>query len=154
MDHNTTTANLAITAAVLVWLLSRQLTERPLREKSPIGLVLVVIGAVETAAYTTSSPLSGHDAWMLAASLAVGVLLATVRAFTVRLSLKGGTVMRQGNLATAALWIAGLGQHFLIDTTVAAGLGTVTVLLYFGVVLLAQQQVLIARARRDGALAR
>ncbi|MFJ9614240.1 hypothetical protein [Streptomyces noursei] len=143
---NPTVNNLAITAVVLIWLLSRQLTERPLREKSPIGLVLVVIGAVETGVYVASHPLSWRDGALVVASLVVGVLLAAVRAFTVRLSVRGGRVVRQGTVLTAALWVLGLGQHFLIDTAVAAELGAVTVLFYFGVVLLAQQLVLVRRA--------
>ncbi|MFE6686424.1 hypothetical protein ACFVFQ_08075 [Streptomyces sp. NPDC057743] len=148
--NNPTATNLAITAVVLVWLLSRQLTERPLRERSPVGLVLLVIGAVETGVYVTSSPLSWRDGAVVVASLAVGVLLAAVRAFTVRLSVRGGRVMRQGTALTAALWIVSLGQHFLIDTAVAAQLGAVTVLFYFGVVLLAQQLVLVRRAAAAG----
>ncbi|MFK0293256.1 hypothetical protein ACIQU6_22635 [Streptomyces sp. NPDC090442] len=148
--NNPTTTNLAVTAVVLVWLLSRQLAERPLRERSPIGLVLLVIGAVETGAYVTSSPLSWRDGALVVASLAVGVVLAAVRAFTVRLSVRGGQVMRQGTVLTAALWIVGLGQHFLIDTAVTAQLGAVTVLFYFGVVVLAQQLVLVRRAAVAG----
>jgi len=143
---NPTVTHLAVSAVVLLWLLSRQLVERPLREKSPVGLVLFVIGAVETGYYVTVQPLSVRDGALIVASLAVGVLLAAVRAFTVRLSVRGGTVLRRGTPLTAALWILGLGQHFLIGTMVAAGLGAVTVLCYFGVVLLAQQAVLIRRA--------
>ncbi|MEW2549918.1 hypothetical protein AB0910_29830 [Streptomyces sp. NPDC047002] len=140
-------ANLAVTAAVLAWLLVRQLSERPLKEKSRVALVLVVVGAVETVAFAGHHPLSGHDAAILLASLLVGVGLATVRAFTVRLAVRGGQVVRRGTWLTGLLWIAGIAQHFLMDTTVAAGLGQVTILLYFGVVLLAQRQVLNARAR-------
>ncbi|MFB7634777.1 hypothetical protein ACFC0M_28025 [Streptomyces sp. NPDC056149] len=148
--NNPTATNLAITAVVLVWLLSRQLAERPLRERSRVGLVLLVIGAVETGAYVTSSPLSWRDGALVVASLAVGVVLAAVRAFTVRLSVRGGRVMRRGTVLTAALWVVGLGQHFLIDTAVAAQLGAVTVLFYFGVVVLAQQSVLVRRAAAAG----
>ncbi|MGV4925579.1 hypothetical protein K2224_19590 [Streptomyces sp. BHT-5-2] len=149
MDNPTTT-NLTITAVVLLWLLSRQLVERPLREKSPVGLVLIVIGAVETGWYVTAHPLSWRDGALVVASLAVGVLLAALRAFTVRLSVRGGRVVRQGTVLTAALWVVGLGQHFLIDTAVTAELGAVTVLFYFGVVLLAQQLVLVRRAAVAG----
>ncbi|WP_329455049.1 hypothetical protein [Streptomyces sp. NBC_01497] len=144
---NASLANLAVSAVVLVWLLVRQLTERPLKEKSRIGLILVVVGAVETLSYLRHHPLSGHDAAMLLVSLLIGVGLAAVRAFTVRLSGRGGQVMRQGTWLTGLLWIVSIGQHFLIDATVSAGLGSVSVLLYFGVVLLAQQQVLTARTR-------
>ncbi|MFJ5677616.1 hypothetical protein [Streptomyces sp. NPDC093097] len=148
--NNPTADNLAIAALVLVWLLSRQLTERPLRERSPVGLVLIAIGAVETGWYVTSYPLTWRDGALVAASLAAGVLLAAVRAFTVRLSVREGRIMRQGTALTAALWILGLAQHFLIDTAVAAQLGAVTVLFYFGVVLLAQQLVLVRRAAVAG----
>ncbi|MGG2461238.1 hypothetical protein ACO0M4_15680 [Streptomyces sp. RGM 3693] len=149
MDNPTVT-NLAITAVVLLWLLSRQLVERPLREKSPVGLVLITIGAVETGWYVTAHPLSWRDGVLVVVSLAVGVALAAVRAFTVRLSVRGDRVVRQGTPLTAALWVAGLGQHFLINAAVSAGLGAVSVLFYFGVVLLAQQRVLVGRAATAG----
>ncbi|MGQ4517293.1 hypothetical protein [Streptomyces sp. DW26H14] len=149
---NASFTNLAVTAVVLVWLLFRQLTERPLRERSRVGLVLAAVGAVETVSYASHHSLSAHDVGMLLVSLVVGVALAAVRAFTVRLSSKGGRIVRQGTWLTGLLWLVGIGQHFLVDGTVAAGLGAESLLLYFGVVLLAQQQVLRARAR-GGALA-
>ncbi|MFB6535480.1 hypothetical protein ACFCY8_19050 [Streptomyces noursei] len=145
-----TTTNLAVTAVVLLWLVARQLVERPLRERSPVGLVLLTLGAVQTGWYVTAHPLSWRDGALVVASLAVGVLLAAVRAFTVRLSVRGDRIVRRGTPLTAALWVVGLGQHFLIDTGVAAGLGAVTVLVYFGVVLLAQQLVLIRWAATAG----
>ncbi|MCK7626065.1 hypothetical protein MUU72_23655 [Streptomyces sp. RS10V-4] len=144
------TSNLLLTAAVLLWLLSRQLRERPLRERPVAGLVLLAIGAVETGWYATLHPLSVRDGALVVASLVIGVALAAVRAYTVRLAVRDGRVVRRGTPLTAALWVLGLGQHFLIDTAVAAGLGAVTVLGYFGVVLLAQQWVLVARATAAG----
>lgn len=150
---NAAVANLAVTVLVLAWLLTRQLTERPLKEKSRLGLVLIVIGAVETLSFVRDHPLSGHDGLMLVLSLAIGLVLAAARAFTVRLRGTGGRLTRQGTWATAVLWIVSIGLHYLIDTTVDGGLGSVTILLYFGIVLLAQRQILLARARGTGALA-
>ncbi|MEU7638933.1 MULTISPECIES: hypothetical protein [unclassified Streptomyces] len=149
MDNPTVT-NLTVTVVVLGWLLSRQLVERPLRERSPVGLVLIVIGGLETGWYVTAHPLSLRDGVLAAVSLAVGVALAAVRAYTVRLSVRGDRVVRKGTPLTAALWVAGLGQHFLISAAIAAGIGEVSVLFYFGVVLLAQQRVLVARAATAG----
>ncbi|KUL38835.1 hypothetical protein ADL22_16340 [Streptomyces sp. NRRL F-4489] len=148
--NDPTTTDLVLTAAVLLWLLSRQLRERPLREQPVAGLVLLAIGAVQTGWYATVRPLSVRDGALVAASLVIGIALAAVRAYTVRLAVRDGRVTRRGTPLTAVLWVAGLGQHFLIDTQVAAGLGAVTVLCYFGVVLLAQQWVLVARAGAAG----
>jgi FtsH-binding integral membrane protein len=151
---STAVINLVVTLAVLAWLLTRQLTERPLKEKSRIGLVLIVVGAIETVSFAGSHSLSAHDALLLVASLVVGIVLAALRAFTVRLRTDGGQITRRGTWLTAVLWIVGIGLHYLMDAGVSSGFGSVTVLLYFGVVLLAQRQILLARARGAGVLAR
>lgn len=141
-------ANLAITALVLIWLLSRQLTARPLRDKSRIGFILGAVGIVGTVSFFSGRQLGAKDAGVLVLTLLLGGALAAVRAYTVRLWNEDGQTYRQGGILTAVLWIAAIGLHLLVDSLVTPGLGSATVLLYFGVVLLVQRQVLIARANR------
>jgi hypothetical protein len=145
--------NIAVTVLVLAFLLSRQLTVRPLRERSVIGLVLVVVGLVEVAQFAGAHPMGAGDIALLVLSLAIGCALAVVRAlWTIRLWVQDGRTMRQGNALTALLWVVSLGQHLAVDKVVLAGAGTATILLYFGVVLVVQREVLVLRARRTGVL--
>lgn len=140
--------NLAVTALVLIWLLSRQLTARPLRDKSRIGIILAVIGFFGTVSFFSGKHLGAKDAGVLLLTLVLGGALAAVRAYTVRLWDEGGGTYRQGGVLTAVLWIVAIGLHLLVDSLVTPGLGSATVLLYLGVVLLVQRQVLMARAGR------
>ncbi|WP_052488706.1 hypothetical protein [Streptomyces sp. 150FB] len=140
--------NLAVTALLLIWLLSRQLTARPLRDTSRIGFVLAAVGIVGTVSFFSDRHLGAKDAGVLVLTLLLGGVLAAVRAYTVRLWSENGQTYRKGGVLTAVLWIAGIGLHLLIDSLVTPGLGSATVLLYFGVVLLVQRQVLTARANR------
>jgi hypothetical protein len=59
-------------------------------------------------------------------------------------------VWQQGSWVTAVLWVVGIGQHLLVDSLVAPGLGADSLLLYFGIVIFAQRQVVLARARAHG----
>lgn len=64
-----------------------------------------------------------------------------------------GQAWRQGTWLTAVLWIVSLGVHlgydYLVDGKGAqAGLGSASLLLYFGVTYMIQRLVLQARARR------
>lgn len=61
-----------------------------------------------------------------------------------------GNAWHQGTWVTALLWVARLGQHLLLDTLVAPGLGSASLLLYFGVVIFAQRLVVLGRARARG----
>jgi hypothetical protein len=139
--------DVAVAAVILVWLLSRQLSTRPLREKSRLGLVLIVVGAVETVSFVSKHPLHGGDVGIAALSLAIGVALAAARGFTVSVWREGTEYFRKGNLVTAVLWIAGIGLHLLLDDLAGSGLGSATILLYVGVVLAVQNAVLMSRSR-------
>ncbi|TDP96675.1 hypothetical protein [Labedaea rhizosphaerae] len=145
--------NIAVTVLVLAFLLSRQLAVRPLRERSMIGLVLLVVGLVEAGQFVSAHSLDAGDLALLVLSLAIGCALAVVRAlWTIRLWVQDGRTMRQGNALTALLWVVSLGQHLAVDKVVLAGAGSATILLYFGVVLVVQREVLVLRARRSGVL--
>ncbi|WP_328466996.1 alpha/beta hydrolase [Streptomyces sp. NBC_00448] len=103
--------NVAVAVVVLIWLLSRQLSTRPVRERSRLGLVLIVVGVIETVSFTSQHSLSGRDVSLLALSLAIGVALAAVRGFTLSVWQEGGRTLRKGGPLTAVLWIAGSPQN-------------------------------------------
>jgi hypothetical protein len=150
--NNPAQLNIAITVVVLVLLLTLQLSARPLRDKPTIGVILAVVGLAESAQFFTAHHPGAGDIALMVLSLAVGAALAAVRAlFTVRIWSQDGRLMRQGNALTALLWVVSIGQHLLIDRLVMPGAGTVTILFYFGVVLIVQRAVLLARAQRMGA---
>jgi hypothetical protein len=144
-------SNILIAVVVLAWVLSRQLSVRRLQERSRVGLILLLIGVIETAHFLSSHSLAARDVVLLIASAAVGCGLAVVRAFTVRIWADQGEVLRQGTVWTAALWLVSIGQHLLLDSLVSVdGLAQTSLLAYFGLVLLVQQTVLVDRARKYG----
>lgn len=67
--------------------------------------------------------------------------------YTVWLWRQDGQTYRQGNVLTTALWLISLALHVAIDAMVTPSLGSVSILLYFGIIIVVQQQVLLARAR-------
>jgi hypothetical protein len=84
-------------------------------------------------------------------SLIIGIALAAVRALTIRIWADGDQVLRRGTVLTALLWVVSLAQHMIVGGLL---LGDATLLIYFGLVLIAQQQVLMVRARSQGLFAR
>jgi len=71
----------------------------------------------------------------------------------VRVWVDGGQAWRQGSWLTAVLWIVSLGAHLGYDYLVEgkgakAGLGSASLLLYFGVTFTIQRLILMARAQR------
>jgi hypothetical protein len=93
---------------------------------------------------------AGRDLALTALSIAIGLGLAVVRARTIRIWAEAGNVWQQGTWVTAVLWVVGLGQHLLLDAVGAPGLGSVSLLLYFGVIIFAQRLVVLGRARARG----
>lgn len=136
----------ALIAVVL--LLLRQLSVRPLKDRPTLALILLVIGAAQTAQFAQETPIGGLDIALGLASLAVGAGLAAVRAHTVRLWRDGDAVLTQGTVWTLLLWIVGIGQHLVFELfTHTRGFGASTLLVYFGIVLLVQRLLLSRRAR-------
>lgn len=145
--------NLAVTGVVLAWLLVRQLSVRPLKERSHLALILVVGGLIGAAEFFGNHRPGPAEVVLPLLSLVVGIGLAAVRAYTMRLWRQDGEVLRQGTWVTAVLWLVSIGQHLLVDRLVLAGAGSATLLLYFGVVLGAQRQVLLLRAQKAALVA-
>ncbi|PII81701.1 hypothetical protein BMH32_10735 [Leucobacter sp. OLJS4] len=132
----------------VVWLLVRQLSVRPLKDRPALALILLMIGAAQTAQFAQDTRIDGLDVALGLASLVVGTGLAAVRAHTVRLWRDGDAVLTQGTVWTLLLWIVGIGQHLVFEFfTHTRGFGTATLLVYFGVVLLVQRLLLSRRAR-------
>ncbi len=143
--------NIVIALVILVWMVVRQLTRRPLKERSALGWIMLAYGIVEIARFTPSHPVSPLDIGVLVASTAIGCLLAAARAFTIRLEGTGAGATQQGNAWTAVLWMIGIGQHLLSEAFVSVpGLTQTSLLAYFGFVVLVQRQVLMGRARARG----
>jgi hypothetical protein len=144
--------SIVIGLLVLAWILYGQVRRKPLTAKSRLGLILAVVGLVETWNFAQHTHLTTKDVSLIVVSIAIGLGLATLRARTVRIWSEGGTAWQQGTWVTALLWIVGLGQHLLVDFYVAKGLGDASLLLYFGIVIFAQRMVVIGRARAQGLL--
>jgi hypothetical protein len=140
-----------IALAVLVLVLYLQLTTRSLRERSLIAVILVVVGAANSASVLSHISPSLRDIGLLVLSLTIGISLAAVRALTIRIWADGDQVLRRGTVLTALLWVVSLAQHMIVGGLL---LGDATLLIYFGSVLIAQQQVLMIRARSQGLFAR
>jgi hypothetical protein len=148
------TTYIAVAAVVLVLLLRCQLSARPVREKPVVAVTLVVVGLAASALFFSQHQVGPSDVALMVLSLLIGAGLAAVRAvFTFHIWSQDGRLMRQGNVLTALLWVAGLSQHLLIDKLVMPGAGTATILLYFGIVRMVQRVVLLARARSGSARA-
>jgi hypothetical protein len=144
-------ANIVIGLLVLGWIISKQVTRQPLTTKTRLGLILAVVGLAETWDFTRNHHVTGADLALTALSIAIGLGLAVVRARTVRVWADDqGQIWQQGSWVTALLWVAGLGQHLLVDSLVAPGFGSASLLLYFGIVIFAQRWVVLGRARAHG----
>lgn len=144
---------LLISVVILGWLLVKQLSVRPLKDRSVLWVVFILVGLVQTANFVQGVTLNVSDVLLLLLSIAVGMGLAAARAFTtVTWRGEDGVLYRKGNWLTAILWIIGIGQHLLIDHFVIDGFGTASIMLYFGIVIAVQRQVLLLRVRRGAVL--
>jgi len=147
------TAELLVGILVVVWVVVRQLRVRRLDPRSTVAWVVLGVGAVVTFAAVDDHPVTTKDVALLTVSAAVGGVLAVARASTVRVWRTDGDVVRQGGVPTAVLWVVSIGQHLLIDGRADdRSLTNASLLAYLGFVLLVQNLVLVARARREGLL--
>jgi hypothetical protein len=149
--------NIVVGLAVVAWLIMRQLRVRPFDEAKPYRIVVILgaIGLLETARYLQAHPLGTSVYLVVLAGLLLAGGFGYLRALTVRVWRRtDGVLVSQGNLLTAGLWLAGIGVHLGLDLLLgrishpAAGLGSVSLLLYLAVTLAAQRWVITGRARR------
>jgi hypothetical protein len=152
-----TVYELLLGVVVLGLLVYRQLQKRPVSgRRQQIGLVLGVIGVIETVNYLGKVHAGGVVVVALAGSLVLAAVFGAVRAATVRIWIQDGRPWSQGNWLTALLWVvavaAHLGYEALLDSSKGlSGLGSATVLLYLAVSLLVQYVIVNFRAQRLGA---
>lgn len=147
-------ANVLIALALVAFIVYRQLRTRRVSEAQPYRLVLIlgVIGLIETWQFRQQHVVSG-EAWaLLAASLVVGAGFGALRGRTTHVWRDGGVLYRRGNALTLALWLVGLALHLGVDVAIkhvdasAAGLGSISVLVYLAVTLGVQQMLVLQRA--------
>jgi hypothetical protein len=145
--------NIVIGLVVLAFILYRQLQPRPVRDNMRLPLILGVIGVVELVRYLQHRPHGTEVIVALAGSLAIAAVFGAIRAATVRVWVDGGQAWRQGNWLTALLWVVSLAAHlgydYIVDRKAGqSGLGSASLLLYFGVTFTIQRVILQARAQR------
>jgi hypothetical protein len=150
-----TITNLLIGLLVLGFVLYRQLQPRPVRDNMRLPLILGVVGVVELVQYLQHRPHGTGVIAALAGSLVIAAIFGAIRAATVRVWVDGGQAWRQGNWLTALLWVlsiaAHLGYDYIVDRKAGeSGLGSASLLLYFGVTFTIQRIILQARAQRIG----
>ena len=143
-------------AAVLAWLLSRQVRRRATGRASgrrgrsgQVGWVLMAVGAIQLFAFARLNPLPARAVAVLLASFSFGLGLGVVRAHTVRIWYADGGLYRQGTSLTVLLWLVGTGGHLAGGELVGApGAGSATMLLYLGMAVSVQTFFIRRRVRR------
>ena len=145
-------ANIVIAVAVIGLILYRQMRPTPVGGSPKTAVILTVIGAFVAVKSIDGAGVSALDIVVLGASTVVGLAIAVVRAYTVRIyrDPASNTAYGRGTALTAGLWLAGIAAHVGIDLLASADLGGSTLLFYLGSVLLVQNLVVTARARRAG----
>ena len=148
-----TATQIAIGVLLLGLILVRQVQKRPVNEDSRpvLLLVLFVIGVVELVQFVGGHPVNGTGIAMLSASLVAAGVFGAIRAYTVRLWRENGTLHRQGNALTVALWLVAIGVHFGADVLIdhsgsAGGLASTALMLYIAVSFGVQRIVVRSRA--------
>ena len=140
-------ASLIVSLAILAFILYRQLTVRSLSKDNLVApIILIIAGISSQSSYNHTHPLTTSGVVTLVAVLVLdSVALGAVRALTVRIWRADGRVLRQGTWLTAAIWIAQVAIHAVVDAVAKIGNGSI--LLSLGLTLVAQYLVLLARAR-------
>lgn len=139
---------------VLGWILYNQLR---VRQFSPrrlrVAAILGVLGLVEIVSAAGTHPASLVGWTLLITGLVVGAALGLLRAATVRLWVRDGTVYTQGHAMTAVLWVVGIGVHIGLDLLARAiapsaeVVNTSSVLLFIAVSLGVQGLMTVRRAQ-------
>jgi hypothetical protein len=117
-----------VVVAVLVFVIGRRFTPRPVRgdgRRWRLPLILTAVGA-----YTLyglghgSKPITwtGADLAYIAIGLSVSVVLGATRGFTLHLYEEGGTLMQRYRPLTALLWVVLIAVRIGMDLS-ATGLG-------------------------------
>jgi hypothetical protein len=148
--------NIVVAVLVLVWLLKRQLTPRPVKEQQPYRtmVILAAVGVWQVAAYVQGKHVPDAAWALLVLSFGVGVAIAYVRGALVHVWRDGDVLMRQGNVVTLGLWTVSIALHIgsdiLIERTSSGieQLGSVSLLLYVAVALGVQRVATLRKAEQ------
>jgi hypothetical protein len=145
--------NIVIGVVVLLWILSRQVQKRSVREdRRPTALlILLVLGVLQLTTFFKDNAATTSVVLLLVLSFVLAAGFGVIRAYTVRLWRADGQLWRQGNWLTVALWLAAIELHigldFLIDGAGSAkGLSGASLMLYIAVSFGAQRLVVQSRA--------
>jgi hypothetical protein len=155
---STNVINYIVIAALVVWVLTRQLQARPVvvRKLFILPIVLAVIGAesLNGAVSKGSGHLTGTDITFLAIDLAVTVLFGVARGFSVRLYAQDSVLWRKGTWITLAAWILSFAARALIGVVAsdhgANVVASSALMLSFGVSLAVQGAVIYWRGLQAG----
>ncbi|MGZ8177661.1 hypothetical protein ACXVUM_06975 [Williamsia sp. SKLECPSW1] len=140
--------NIVVGLIVVGVILVRQMAPRAVKASPKAALIISVIGLVSAAQFVDHHHLSAVALATMAVSALLGIAIAAGRGFTVRIWRDtDGVLMSRGTVATLVLWIVGLGAHVGLDLLAGHGIGSSTLVLYIGTMLLAQQLVVQWRAR-------
>ena len=160
MNLSTTNAvNYVIIAALVVWVLTRQLRARPVVVRQlfvlPVVLAVVGIGSLNSAASKAGSHFTGHDTTWLAIDLAATILFGVLRGASVRLYPQDGVLWRKGTWLTLAGWVLSFAARGAIGVLAsdhgAPVVASSALVLSFGVSLAVQGVVVYWRGLQAGA---
>lgn len=145
--------NIVIGVVVLLWILSRQVQKRSVREdrKPTALLILLVLGVLQLTTFFKDNAATSSVILLLVLSFVLAAGFGVIRAYTVHLWRADGQLWRQGNWLTVVLWLVAIGLHigldFVIDGAGAAkGLSSASLMLYIAVSFGAQRLVVQSRA--------
>ena len=158
MNLNTSNAlNYVVIAALVVWVLTRQLKARPVVARKlfvlPIILAVVGIGSLDSAV-PKGAHFTSTDATWLAVDLTATVVFGVLRGVSIRLYPEDGVLWRKGTWLTLAGW--------LLSFAVRAGIGVLAadngakvvassaLMLSFGVSLGVQGAIVYLRGLQAG----
>jgi len=156
MSNASTLLQVAIAAAVLVWIVAKRFSPRPLRGDSRrwrLPLVLCAIGVYDMASLGRHTPpvhLTGTDLSFLVLGGLISAALGLLRGGTIRVYPLDGQLVQRYAPVTAALWVGTIAirvamdlaaPSFGVDKTVASA----SLLLMFGVSLLGESLAVAAR---------
>jgi hypothetical protein len=147
-------ADVILGLAVLVFLIYRQLSVRPVNAAAlRLIAVLLIIGLLQTYRFLSQNHAHPLIFAVLGGSLVLAAIFGVLRARTVRVWLDDGQAWSQGNWLTAVLWIASLAAHLGYDILVGPGngirgLGAATIVLYLAISLGFQRVWVMQHARR------
>lgn len=119
-----TTPQWILNAALLAWVLLRNLGTRPVNRAT--YLVPMVVVAVAAAVYLRELPTAGNDLALEALGALAGLVLGAVAAAATRIDEQGDRIVIRAGTAFAAVWIAVIGGRVIFaEWATSSGAGTV-----------------------------